>query len=167
MMRMFLLLLFVLITGIAFAAMPNEPAAPKTDNVAFDMVKSLAGDWEGTTSMGKVSISYKVVSNGTAVMESMDAGSENMLTAYYPDGKNLMMTHFCAAGNQPRMRSETSDGKQLNFTMVDATNLATPESGHMKQMVLTVADKDHISEAWTWTDKGEAKTDVFQLQRKK
>lgn len=133
----------------------------------FDAVKSLAGEWKGKATDGKeVRLTYSLISGGTAVMERMQAGQEEMITTYYPDGNSVMMTHYCMANNQPRMRAgNTADAKRIVFSYVDATNLSAPDAGHMKQLVLTVQDKDHISEEWTWDEKGQQKVDTFQMTR--
>ena len=79
-----------------------------------------------------------------------------MITMFNLDGPNrLLMTHYCAAGNQPRMQASVSpDGKTITFNFVDATNLASPDAGHMQQMVLTVLDDNHHTEDWTFIDHG-------------
>ncbi len=68
--------------------------------------------------------------------------SEGMITMFHLDGANrLMMTHYCGAGNQPRMQASASpDGKTLRFKFVDATNLESTESGHMDHVVIALLD---------------------------
>ena len=54
--------------------------------------------------MDEVRISYRLVSNGTTLMETMDSGHDtSMVTMYHVDGSRILATHYCAAGNQPRM----------------------------------------------------------------
>ena len=87
-------------------------------------------------------------------------GESEMVTIYHPDGDHLMMTHYCSAHNQPRMRSQTVAGgsKIITFDLVDVTNLSAPDAGHMKKLVVTFVDKDHFTQEWTWSRKGKRKT---------
>jgi hypothetical protein len=134
---------------------------------SFDKLKSMAGTWEGKMPDGKiVTTTYSVVSSGTAVMA--DATHESMVTMYTIDGDKLLMTHYCASGNQPRMIASLSpDGKTMTFNFLDATNLASPQAGHMHHAVFTFADADHYSEEWTWTKDGQSTTARFDLHREK
>src|SRR5438093_12249808 len=103
-------------------------AAPST-TTGFDKLKMLVGEWEGTGSGGHpVQVSYRLVSGGSALMETMKSADEEMVTVYHRDNDAVVMTHYCAANNQPRMRStpKTSAGKQLAFELVGVSNLATP-----------------------------------------
>ena len=88
---------------LAVLALPlfagNPPESKSTP--AFDMMKSLEGSWEGDGPDGKtVHISYKVVSAGSAVMETIDHSEMEaaMVTVYHLDKDKLMMTHYCSAG---------------------------------------------------------------------
>ena len=87
---------------------------------------------------------------------------------FHMDGVNrLMMTHYCAAGNQPRMQASVSpDGKTIAFSYVDATNLTTPDTGHMQKMVLTLIDDNHHTEEWVFADHGMGHKELFDLHRK-
>jgi hypothetical protein len=124
------LVLFLALIAVAAAGRAISKSQPE-----FDKIKSLAGNWEGKATDGNaVHINYKVVSGGTAVMESIEAGADHqMVTLYYLDGDHLMMTHFCMANNQPRMRADasTSSPSAIKFKFVDATNLSSPEAGHI------------------------------------
>ncbi|HEY3972290.1 MAG TPA: hypothetical protein VGM18_04750 [Candidatus Sulfotelmatobacter sp.] len=91
-----------------------------------------------------------------------------MISMFNLDGPDkLLMTHYCAVGNQPRMQASVSpDGKTITFTYVGATNLATPDAGHMQQMVLTVLDDNHHTEDWIFVDHGKEMKQFFDLRRK-
>ena len=135
---------------------------------AFKTIKSMPGSWEGMASNGKtVQVTFKETSGGSAVMSEI-TGPENMITMFHLDGPNkLMVTHYCAAGNQPRMQaSVSSDGKVITFNYVDATNLASPDAGHMQRLVITVIDDNHHTEEWTFADHGKEMKEVFDLHRK-
>jgi hypothetical protein len=154
----------ILIALIATAALAESNA-----NAAFDQLKSLQGSWTGKTSDGQpVQISNRVVSNGSALMSEI-TGRENMITMFHMDGNRLMMTHYCASGNQPRMVGTVSaDGKTITFNFLDATNLLDTQHGHMEQVVFTLVDADHHTEQWQFaTQDGKKMQKVFELQRQK
>src|SRR5262249_11932038 len=134
----------------------------------FAAMKSLSGDWQGKTPDGReVSITYRLTANGSDVMSEITS-EEDMITMFHLDNDRLMMTHYYAAGNQPRMPGTVSaDGKTIAFNFIDATNLAGPEAGHMHHLVIHLLDAEHHTEAWTYTDHGKEMTEMFELQRKK
>lgn len=134
----------------------------------FDRLKSLAGEWEATSNYGKTPVVFQLTANGTALMETVGSGAETMVTVYHLDGEATMMTHYCSAGNQPRMRAQkSSDGKSITFNFVDAANLKDGGSGHMSRLVITFQDADNLIEEWTWKDKGKEEATKFQLRRVK
>lgn len=147
-----------------------QTPAPTEAQKAFNTIKTMPGMWEGKTADGRsVQVSFKVTSGGSAVMsEILGEGPEDMISMFHLDGPNrLLMTHYCGAGNQPRMQaSVSSDGKTITFNFVDATNLATPDAGHMQRMVLTLVDDNHHTEEWTFADHGKEMKELFDLRRK-
>ena len=155
---------------LALAAIATSSLAASKSQPEFDKIKSLAGNWEGKATDGSpVHINYKVVSGGTAVMEAILEKSEaQMITVYYLDGDQLMLTHYCMANNQPRMRADasTSSPSAIKFSFVDATNLSRPDDGHMHAHSIEWKDADHVTQHWTWRQKGEEKVETFELQRK-
>ena len=130
----------------------------------FDRMKALAGEWEATTPEGKTRVTFQVISNGTALMETMV--KEKMVSVYHPDGNSILMTHYCAAGNQPRMRAQISRGDTLAFEFVDVANVKGAE-GHMQRVVIKFQDANHLIEEWTWKEGGKETTAAFNLQRVK
>ena len=160
------------LTVLAFTLAVAARAEAQTGvTSAFDKLKSLEGEWSGTTKGQLVTVSYRVVSNGSAIEEILHATpTETMITMYHLDGQRIMATHYCAAGNQPRMVA-TSDPRNPNvvaFKFLDATNLRSPEEGHMRDLTVTLQDNDHFTQQWKWRDKGkEENMELFQYTRKK
>jgi len=133
---------------------------------AFSSIKALPGTWEGDTNMGPVKVTFRSTAGGSAVMSEI-LGKEDMITMFHLDGARLLMTHYCAAGNEPRMQASLSaDGKVITFNFVDATNLPSPDAPHMHRMVLTLIDENHHTEEWTFVDHGKEHKEIFDLRRK-
>jgi hypothetical protein len=136
---------------------------------SFAALKTLAGSWTGKGSQGQpVQVSYRVTSGGSALMSEIQGEKEDMVSMFHPDGDRLLMTHYCEAGNQPRMVGAVSpDGKTITFNFLDATNLTAAQPGHMGHLVVTLVDANHHTEAWEFTNKDGSKMhEVFDLQRK-
>ena len=136
---------------------------------SFDKLKSLAGSWEGKNSVGELlHVSFKVTSGGSAMISEITGHGEDMVTMFNLDGPNkLILTHYCSAGNQPRMLASASpDGKTVTFDFLDATNLASPDAGHMERVVIAMLDANHHTENWTFDDHGKEMKEVFDLRRK-
>jgi len=159
-----------LVTAASVFSQTSSQSTSLTDSQkAFNTVKTLPGMWEGKDQTGgSVKVSFKVTSGGSAIMsEILGDGPEDMISMFSMDGPGrLVMTHYCSAGNQPRMLAAVSpDGKTITFTYFDATNLAAPDAGHMQRMVLTLVDDNHHVEEWTFNDHGKEMKKVFDLRR--
>ncbi len=152
------------------AAQEMPPAAPPSP--AFDQLKSLAGEWEGKASSGAAAtkVTYTVVSNGSVVMEHLLPAKESeMITMYSVDGDRLVVTHYCAMGNQPTMQTDplkAATGK-YDFKFVRLGGAKSPDEAHMAALTLTILDKDHITQMWTFDDHGKSMTDTFTYTRVK
>jgi hypothetical protein len=136
---------------------------------SFDKLKTLAGSWQGKTISGQpVDVTFRVTSGGSAVLSEI-MGEENMITMFHLDGDRLLLTHYCGTGNQPRMQATASpDGKTLAFEFLDATNLGSPQAGHMHRVIFTFPDAEHHTEEWFFVRDGkEAAHQRFNLERKK
>jgi hypothetical protein len=154
-----ILFLFVLILGFSGTA-----TAGSSD---FERLKTLVGEWEAESTNGKSKITFQLASNGTAVVETLDAGPESMVTVYHADGDTTLLTHYCSIGNQPRMRAQKSSDNSLTFRFVDAANLKDGAVGHMSNLVIRFQDAGNVIEEWTWKEKGEEKVTKFHLRRVK
>lgn len=146
--------------------------AQSSGQKSFDTMKSLAGNWEGKDSMGgAVQVSNRVTAGGSAMVSeiktNMHGKSEDMISMINMDGDRMLLTHYCSAGNQPRMQAEISpDGKSITFTFVDATNLASRDAGHMQSVTFNFIDANHHTEEWHFAVQGKEMTQRFDLQRK-
>jgi len=153
------LLLFT--ASIAFA----QTAAQKS----FDQIKTLTGSWEGKNSQGHtLRVTFEDTAGGSALMSEIHGhGPEDMISMVHLDGPNrLILTHYCGAGNQPRMVASTSaDGKAITFDFFDGTNIPSPEAGHMQRVVFTLLDANHHTEDWTFNEHGKEMKELFDLHR--
>jgi len=143
----------------ALLVVPSIAVAQMDAKKSFDSLKTLAGSWEGriTTQppqpevQGKpVEIQLRVTSMGNALMHDARVGDrpDNPITMLYLDGDRLMLTHYCDAGNRPRMVARSSDGKTVEFEFLDVAG--STEYGHMHHAVFTFIDADHHTEDWTF-----------------
>ena len=84
------------------------------------------------------------------------------------DGNDLVLTHYCSCGNQPRMKATLADPKKLVFEFAGGANLDPAKDTHMHEMSITLTDDDHIKSEWTMFEKGAKKgTKSFDLTRVK
>lgn len=148
----------------------SAQAPPAASHPAFLQLKSLTGTWEGKTSSGTtVKVTYEVVSGGSVVMERLQSANEpEMITMYSLEGNSLLGTHYCSAGNQPTMQTgplTAATGKyQFHFVRVAGTK--TPDESHMVALTLTIPDKDHLAQVWTFDEHGKTTSETFQYTRK-
>lgn len=136
---------------VAQAADTNNTNA----TAAFDKLKTLAGNWEATTKRGKVTASYELISNGSALVEHLNVpGESEMMTVYHLDGDHLVLTHYCTAGNQPHMQAEAYDpaSSRIVFNFTGGGNMSDPNVGHMHNVTLKVASANAFTADWTFQE---------------
>jgi len=97
----------------------------------------------------------RVTSMGNALLHEMrlEGRPDNPITMLYMDDDRLTLTHYCDAGNRPRMVAKASpDGKTVEFDFVDVAG--STQCGHMHHAVFTVIDASHHTEDWTFMVEG-------------
>jgi hypothetical protein len=155
-------------------AAPSQPDAQKS----FETMKTLAGSWQGKlTTVPEVpdmkgavaKISLRVTSRGNALMHDLTVSGipDNPITMFYLDSDRLLLTHYCDAGNRPRMEGKISpDGKVIEFDLMDVAG--GMQKGHMHHAVFTLIDADHHTEDWTFMLPGDQSVRAhFDLSRTK
>src|SRR5262249_21862133 len=123
----------------ALAALVTPAAQPASEPVpeAFAKLRSMVGHWEAESTKGERStLDIELTAGGSAILErsheTVEGQPVEMTTVYYLDGDKVQLTHYCMAGNQPTMRGSYSpETKTLTFDFVGATNLKSPNDGHM------------------------------------
>jgi hypothetical protein len=112
---------------------------------------------------------FRETGGGSALLSEIRSSHEypeNLISVFHLDGDRLVMTHYCSAGNQPRMQASASpDGKTITFDFFDATNLLAPEAEHMQRVAITLLDANHHTETWTFTDHGKQTPQTYDLWR--
>lgn len=148
-------LLPVVLLSLCSAALAQSEAQN-----SFEKMKALAGNWEGQVTTdpvaaemrGKsVQLTLRVTSMGNALMHEMkvEGRPDDPITMFYLDEGRLMLTHYCDAGNRPRMAGKASaDGKTVDFEFVDVAG--STNHGHMHHALFTLEDANHHSEEWTF-----------------
>lgn len=138
---------------------------------SFASLTGLAGHWRGTDTLGhRVQITFRVISGGSALLSELvePEEQEDMITMFHLDGHRLLLTHYCSAGNQPRMEgTASSDGKTITFDFIDATNLKPHQIGHMRRLVIRLLDPDHHTEEWTFVENGKETKAISDMRRLK
>lgn len=152
----------------------QTPSAPA--HAGLERLKKLAGTWVEADKDGKptdqvVSV-IKVIGAGSTVHETLFPGQPHeMVSVYHLDGSDLVMTHYCALGNQPKMKADrNAPANKIVFQFAGGTNFDPAKDKHMHGGTLTFVDDDHIEfsgEAW---ENGKPSPDhcpVMKLVRKK
>jgi len=149
------------------ALLTAEPRDAELRSRLLTAIQSLEGRWEMPGGEAPAIIEFRSTAAGSAVCEVMFPGTENeMVNLYTLDGNSLVMTHYCAAGNQPRMRATDLVDGRLEFVSVSVSDLETPGALHMADMTLVLVDEDRIEQHWRAVKDGEDDhMPVFELVR--
>jgi len=161
-----------------------QSATQSNAQIAFAKLKALQGTWEGKATLnppsaemdpGDMQVSFRVTSRGHALVHEMSGkgtpatgtDSDHPITLLYLDGDRLYLTHYCDAGNRPRMVGTVSpDGKKVEFNFLDVSG--STKHGRMDHAVFTIIDADHHVEDWTYEMPGDKKmVGHMELQRVK
>ena len=147
----------------------DQAATSHAVHPGFAKLKSLVGSWKGKTQDGTdLHVTYRLVAADSVIEEHLSVA--DMVTMYHLDGDQLMLTHYCAGHNQPRMRARPfkEDDQTLRFDFFDATSLPNPSASHMHNVSFTFQDAEHITAEWTNYDGGkESGKIVMELARVK
>jgi hypothetical protein len=155
-------LLATVLLALTASSQAGEKAAPPVSVQRFEALKKLAGEWVEVGKDGKpgdkVISSIRVTSGGSAIEETLFPGSEKeMVSMYHLDGDDLVLTHYCSLGNQPRLRAEPSqDVTKIVFKFVGATNLKSADDHHINGATFTLDGKDRFKAEWVSCKDGKA-----------
>jgi hypothetical protein len=142
--------------GVTLLAMLGAAGAddkPAKD-ARFEKLKTLVGEWVKADKDGKptdeVLTVFKLTGGGTALQETIHPNSPmEMVSVYHMDGTDLVLTHYCMLGNQPRMKADAkSTDKEIAFKFDGGTNLKPEKDMHIHEGSIKWIDADTIE--WSW-----------------
>jgi hypothetical protein len=180
--------LIILLACAAVSYAQTDAKKPQSEaQKSFELLKSLAGAWEGPVKLDglshehakgapeSVKVSLRVTSRGNALVHEMGELNptddptkvDHPVTMFYLDEGKLMLTHFCDAGNRPSMAAKVSpDGKTVEFDFASLSG--SDKFGHMYHAVFTIIDANHHTEKWVYqTPDGKFMGGEMDLQRVK
>lgn len=137
---------------------------------AFETLKGLAGEWQGTAA-GETGaeVDYRVTGNGSVVMQTQFPGTEHeMISMYHLVDGELVLVHYCSGGNQPKLVLDAAASKpgELAFVFAGGTNLDPAKDSHIHAAKIMLGDDGGLKEVWTGYHEGRAAHDmVFELSR--
>jgi hypothetical protein len=167
---LFRLALVVALVTCAIAAGRYTPAAQKPNSVlAFEHLSSLVGEWQGVENASEARLIYTLTADGSALMEDFRAPKDEMITMFTVDGDHLIATHYCSMGNQPQMITGPIKEplSSLVFSLSRVTGMKTPDDWHNTGLTLTLEDKQHLTQVWTYEYKGQKGTNTFRFIRRR
>ena len=164
------------VLAVLFGAKSMASDKPGVEaKAAFARLKTLAGEWKVTERMGDHGdahdgkITYKVTAAGSTVMETFFPGSDHeMVSMYHLDGDELRMTHYCAAGNQPRLKldREASTADNYLFVFDGGTGFDHAKDLHIHSGRITFQPAGRVEAEWDANVKGKkAMSTKFALSR--
>jgi hypothetical protein len=153
----------------------SQQLAPVDAREAFEKLKSLAGTYVGQLRMdnpgdemdGRLGqFTLRVTSRGNALVHELSLSGipDHPVTVFYLEGDRLVATHYCDAGNRPRLVGALSpDGKKIEFEFLDLSG--GDEYGHMHRIAFTFGDENNHTEEWTFKMPQGEFHGRFELQR--
>ena len=134
---------------------------------AFKKLKTLVGSWTGKTARDEkkeeakkehedampdeVSVTFKLTGAGSALVETQFPGmAHEMVSVYHLDRKELRMTHYCAARNQPRLKLDRAKSTPDEFVFVfdGGTNFDPEKDMHIHGLRIKFEKDGHVKSEW-------------------
>ncbi len=142
-----------------------------TDEEMFVPLTKLVGTWEmedPEDGVMKEVATFAVFGAGSAVREIMHPGQPyEMTNIYHMDGRELVITHYCAAGNQPRMvataAQQTEAGTVYEFAFDSISNLREDHAEFMGSLTLTLRNDGTVQQDWRSMSDDGSTTEPFTM----
>jgi hypothetical protein len=83
------------------------------------------------------------------------------------DGEELLATHYCPLGNQPRLQFKRNEPETsvLSFTFRDATNLPDPARAHQHSFWIRILSDASFERSETYVENGEGGSETITYTR--
>ena len=152
--------------GTSSKVFASQRWADDTEPAWAEMQRALEGRWQATTPENRtIATSYRVVSKSSALIETFTSASgRETLSVYHRDGRALMVTHYCAQGNQARLKATEATRERIVFTFLDATNVGADQSV-MQRLVFVLRPDGFDQETVYKTPTGELESATLHFVR--
>ena len=100
-------------------------------------IKALSGKWKGTAteadgSQQPAEVEYHVTSGGSAVVETLFAGTDHeMVSVYHDQGGKLSMAHYCMLGNQPELGFVNASPSEIQLSLAADSHIQEIGRAHV------------------------------------
>lgn len=174
MIKCFFLAIVSTVVAASFAIAGPSHTESHLGSLEFERLKLLVGEWQGTshsihdTEPQPVSATYRLTSAGTALVETLFAGSKHeMVSIFHDRDQKLKLTHYCALNNQPELALKEADERRMGFEFVSGDNIESATSTHMNRLEIEFNGPNSIVERWTLKEAGvETTTTTILLNRR-
>lgn len=154
--RLVLSIVMLTVCPVTYGQPPGKAAAISDAQKNFELMKTLAGEWQGSVTSDNpawstdkpIALSIRVASHGNALVHELNTGTPEV-TVLYVESDRLTLIHYCDFGNRPHMVARPStDEKTVEFELVDFSG--SNEVGHVSHGTFTIIDSGHHFEDWTF-----------------
>ncbi len=167
MMKVVCILLVSLIPQVSYL----EAMESLNADQAFKKLKSLQGIWKKENDKnGDFEITFELTANKSVLIESwMYKGKTHSLTLYHRNAEELMATHYCPQGNQPRLvMIPNSSESSISFRYFDATNLKSLDDSHQHSLGFEFSGlPQNLQRIESYMSNSGEKSSELRLKRKK
>jgi len=140
---------------------------------SFRLLTQLEGRWLGSggrlgTEPEETVHEFTVAAGDSVVMEIIDPGGERELNVYHLVEGDLMLTHYCGAGIQPRLKLDIGRAAPgvFPFVFVDGSGFDPDRDRHIHSAKLVVRHGSHLESWWTAEKEGQVVMESrFVLER--
>ncbi|MBC8283172.1 MAG: hypothetical protein H8E32_05105 [Nitrospinae bacterium] len=146
---------FLILTGGASYCFADAGHKPYSGSKAFERMKRLAGNWEGSANFGQgiqtIKAHYKLTSSDSAVIETFHVGTPHEMVSVYHDNKSkkLMMTHYCAEHNQPKLVLKEWGNNKLSMDLSADNEIDVGKESHIHAAAIEFEGEDRMTHKWT------------------
>lgn len=157
------------IVALAVVGASGAAAEQSPSSLAFQQLASLVGEWKGVQAGTEIQVIYTLAADGSVLMEEFrPKNGPMMVTMFSVNGDHLIATHYCSARNQPQMATAAitePHAKSLAFSLTRVTGMKSPDDWHNTGLVVTLDDRDHVTQEWTYQHKSATGKNVFHFTR--
>ena len=122
---------------------------------AFAQIMRMVGIWRPADNpQSPLRIHFYLTAGQTVLVESWEVrGKPHSLTLYHRDGKDLLATHYCPQGNQPRLQLVSRGTGGLHFAFRDVTDLDPRSESHQHDLWFDLSEPEYPVRSETYTSK--------------